>query len=115
MFEYINVIYFILFFTVLLIVLWLFFDSISALKKSNNRVYDIESRILDSIELLKSDSARKETIMNKIFESVQNNEREMNFLYKKVDMLTQDFYKRIIKIEQEIKDIKENIGNGSNI
>jgi len=111
MIEYINIIVGLVFFLLIVLILILLLDNSASLKKSNNRVYNIESQILDKIDILTSDSLGKDIMMKKIFESVQNNERETNFLYKKVDLLTQDFYKRIIEIEKDIKNLKEKLND----
>ena len=109
MLEFINIIFAVVFFSLMILILVLLLDNGKALRKSNIKVIDIDLQILERIDTLTRDSLGKDIMMKKIFESVQNNERETNFLYKKVDLLTQDFYKRIIEIEKDINYLKEKV------
>ena len=107
--ELLNIIFGLVFFSLMLLILILLLDNGKAIKRSNEKVLDVDSQILERIETLTRDGHGKDIMMKKIFDSVQNNERETNFLYKKVDLLTQDFYKRIIEIEKDINYLKEKV------
>ncbi len=111
--EYLNIILAALIFAIVAIFLFLLLDNNKDLKKSNDRVFDIENQILDKVDFLTKEGKDKTKLMEKILDSVQKNERETHFLDKKVDLLTQSFYDRIVQIEKEIKDIKEKIKNGN--
>lgn len=111
MYEYFNMIFGAIFLFLFVLMMILLIDNNKAIEKSNLKMFDYEEKIISKIEELAIENSVKKDIMKKIFESVQNNEKETHFLSSKVDLLTEDFYKRIVKIEKEIKELKEKINN----
>lgn len=111
MYEYFNVLFGVLFLALFALMIVLLMDNNRSIERSNLKIFDYEEQIMNKIQELTIDGNAKKDIMRRIFESVQNNEKETHFLSTKVDLLTEDFYKRIVKIEKEIKELKEKINN----